>query len=130
MDGHVLVRIDRPQPVDGTADHIEHPPQTGIADRHLDGFARILDRHTPNETVCGIHTNRTNNPIAQVLSHFHNQVVLFIADRRIGYPQGRIDQWQLAFGKLDVYDVTDNLCDPPGIDYFFCHPLNLPYIVY
>ncbi len=106
-----------PQPVNRPSHDIEHAPQGRLSNRHHDRLTSVLCRHTPNQTVRGIHCNCSDNIVAEMLSHLNHQIVRLVVDSGIGDGDSRQDRRELSRLKLNVhtrphhlYDLTYVLC--------------------
>ena len=69
MDGSPLHIRGLRLAVDGVTEHVEHPRDDLLADRHLQGGARVLDRHSSGQTLCG---RQGNSPYPTRIKLCHN----------------------------------------------------------
>ena len=69
-----LVDLDLVPLVDDIAENVEDPAEGRIADRNADRRARVLDVHPAGEPVGGVHGDRTDAIVAEVLLDLGDQV--------------------------------------------------------
>ena len=75
--------VYRPRIVDRFAKDIHDATQGRLADRRADDVAGVDHRCATDKSVRGIHRNRADIVIAQMLSHFQRKVSFLIADGRV-----------------------------------------------
>ncbi len=92
-----------------TADDVEDPPKRGLAHRHHDRLARVRHGHAPDETVGGVHGDRSHSGLTEMLGNLEHEVFLFVRDGRVLHRERVKDRRQLAGRKRDVDNGTDDL---------------------
>ncbi len=107
--GRAALRPDGGAVVDRVADDVEDATEALGPDRHRDGRAGVANGHPAHQAVGGVHGDRANGALAQVLRDLERQVVLRAGDAGVGDLQGVEDLRQLAVGELDVDDRADDL---------------------
>ena len=72
--------------VDRLAEHVEEPAERRLADRHGDRRAGVDDVDAARDAVGGVHGDRADAVVAEVLLHLRDQV-----DRRAPVLLGELD---------------------------------------
>jgi hypothetical protein len=111
MDRVEGLGLDRAGLVDRLADDVDDAAERLRADRHLDVVAGVLHVHAAHEPLGGVHGDRADRVLAEVLRDLEHEIPVEAADRRIRHSQRLIDRRQLAGRELDVDDRTDDLRD-------------------
>ena len=115
MNGHHFFLTHRPQSIHRPADHVEDAAKPGFTHRHHDLFTGIFYPLPSHQTVGHIHGNGPDHIVTQMLGDFNNQIVLFIADCRVGDMKCRIDRRQIALREFYVYNRPHNLRYCPSV---------------
>src|SRR6185437_2141967 len=108
MDWGGHVAADRAALVDRLADHVHDPAERLRADWHADFGAGRANFLTPGEAIRGIHRDRPNNVLAEVLGDLQHEAVAAI----VGLER-REDRRKLAL-EGDVNHGADHLADATG----------------
>ena len=113
MDRPSLFRVHRTvRIVDRLAEHVHHAAERGGPDRHRDWLAQVDRLHPALHAVGRLHRDRAHPRLAEVLLDLADDVDLRLARFSFGLDlNGVIDVRQVAVGKLDVDDRTDDLND-------------------
>jgi hypothetical protein len=74
MDGSPLHIRGLRLSVDGVTEHVEHPRNDLLTDRHLQGGARVLDRHSPGQTLRGRQGNSPYPTRIKLCHHFDDDL--------------------------------------------------------
>jgi len=74
VDRPALGGLDRSEAVDGGADEIEDAAERPLADRHGDRAAGVDDLHAAGQAVRGVHGDRADAIVAEVLLHLRDQL--------------------------------------------------------
>ena len=106
MDCPCFGCFDRALFVYGFADDIDDPSERRIADRNGDRASGVFDRLSPDQTFAGVHGDRPDGVLPQVLRNFEHQPFPLVFGL-----QGIQDFGQVAV-ELNVHDRADNLGDP------------------
>jgi hypothetical protein len=96
--------IDRAALVDGCAQHVHDAAQGGLAHRHRDGGAGVLDHHAATQAVRRTQRDGAHDAVAELLLHLERQ-------RRAVHLQRVVDLGQLVTGELHVDHGADALND-------------------
>ena len=56
------------------SEHVEHAGNDSLADRHLQGMARIVDAHPARQPLRGCQRNTPYPPSIQLLQHFDDDL--------------------------------------------------------
>ena len=62
--------------VDGMSEHVEHAGNDSLADRHLQGMARIVHAHPARQPLGGCQCNTPHAPRIELLQHFDDDLPL------------------------------------------------------
>ena len=89
--------------------HIQNPAQRFPAHGHGDLFSVIIGFHPPDQSVRDIHGHAADDFVAQVLSHFYDQVFLLVIDAGVGNLQRSVDRGKVPSAEFHVYHRSDNL---------------------
>ena len=109
--GRCFLALTGPASSTGCTDDVEDAAERGWTDRHHDGAAGVGDVHAAHEAVGGVHGDGADGRLAEVLRDLEHQVVLLVAEARVGDGKRVQDPRQLAGRELDVDDGTDDLSD-------------------
>jgi len=105
MDGQVLCGHNRSSLIDRFSNDIHNSSERLGADGHHDGVACVADLLASDQTLGGVHSNRSHVVSTQVLGDFENESVVDTVDLK-GVEDGR----EVAL-ELDVDDSSNNLRD-------------------
>jgi hypothetical protein len=133
VDRPTLGDLDGRAVVDRLAEQVEDAPERHLTDRHGDGSAGVDDLHAARQTVGGVHGDRADAVVAEVLLHLADQArgsVLLAGLRDAGIlarrppaqldVDGVVDLGQhvgedgLDHHALDFLDATDVAVDRGG----------------
>ena len=95
--------------VDGLAQQVEQPAQSGLAHGHGDGLAGVDHFHAAGEAVGGVHGHRAHLVVAQVLLHFGDQVDP--ARRGLDVDLEGVVDGRQRLGELHIEHRPDDLYD-------------------
>ena len=73
VDRQALVGLDGALAVDRMAEHVEHPTERGLADRHGDRGAGVDDVEAARQAIGGGHRDRAHPVVAEVLLDLDHQ---------------------------------------------------------
>ena len=80
VDRPALLDLDRRALVDRLAEQVEDAAEDDVADRHRDRAARVDDLDAARQTVGGVHGDRADAIVAEVLLHLAHEVRADAAD--------------------------------------------------
>ena len=100
VDRPALLGLDRLAQVDGLAQQVEDPAQDGLADRDRDRAAGVDHLHAAGEPVGGVHGDRADAVVAEVLLDLEDELARARADALLLLLLGRL-------GPLDLERVVD-----------------------
>src|ERR1700722_9329159 len=122
MNGIVFVSLDWTELVDRLAEHVHHATQHAAANRNGDCFAEVNRFHSADQTFGRLHRDATHPAFTQVARYFRDDVQrLWIIEAFAGDAHRVVNQRQVPFFKLDVYDRPDNFDHPSGFQIARCH---------
>ena len=122
MDRPALLDLDRLALVDRLAEQVEDAPERDVADRHGDRAAGVEDLHAAREAVGGVHGDRADAVVAEVLLHLADEVgagaageLLVLRRVRLALDDDRgVDLGQLV-GEDGLDDDALDLLDPADV---------------
>ena len=77
VNGHILLRVDRPLLVDRLADDVEHTAESGLADGHFNRRARIDGGAAAGHTVGGEQRDAADAVLTYMLHSLHDDLAVF-----------------------------------------------------
>ncbi len=98
VDGRQGRGLDWPGLVDGFADDVEDATERRVADRHPDGPARVEHLEPAHEAIGRVHGDGSDARLAEVLRDLEHEIVLVVAQARIGHREGVQDLGQRPAG--------------------------------
>src|SRR5262249_37288585 len=112
MNRQALLRRHRPVwKIDRLAEHVQHAAERLGPDRHGDRAAEIEGLHAALQTVGGLHRDRADAVLAEVLLDFRHDIDR-AGGRALRFDAERVvDFRQVSRLELDVDDGTDDLDD-------------------
>ncbi|MNV67373.1 hypothetical protein D3C71_1601750 [compost metagenome] len=111
MDRTVFRGLDRTSFVDRLADNVHDTAERARADRRHDRLAGVHDGLTAGQAFGGVHGDRADHVLTQVLGDFENQgegLARLLVDV-LGFQ--RVQDRRQGAGELDVDDGADDLGD-------------------
>jgi len=106
VNGQELVSLDRSSLINGVTSDVQDTTESSRADRNGNRSTSVRSLGATNETLSTVHSNATNDILAQVLSDLEDQLLVVV-----GRLQSVQDRRQLGSVELDVDDGTDDLVD-------------------
>jgi hypothetical protein len=103
VNGKTNIRVDGSSLIDGLTNDVHNATKGSRADGHSDGGTSILDLLATNQTISVVHSNCTDNVVAEVLCNFENQTNVVVVDLE------SVENERNLVGEFNVNDGTDNL---------------------
>ena len=103
MDRAAHVRVDRAALIDWLADDVHDAAKCGRANRHVDRATEVSHRIAANQALGGVHGDRANRVLAEVLGNLEDQAVAVIVGLK------RVENARKLAVELDVDHGADDL---------------------
>ena len=122
MNRIVRGTVDGAKLVDGLAENVHHPAQSGAADRNGDALAHIFRGHAAHHAFDGFHGHRAHAAFAEMLLHFGGDVQrLGNVEAFAGDVHRVVNGREVAGFKLNIENRADDLHDSSDAFTFFGH---------
>ena len=129
MNRSKIFSVDRSETVHGAADNVQNSAETFFADGNGNRSTGVLGGHSSHQTVGDIHSDASDNIIAQMLCDFNNQVILLVVDCGVGNKKRVQNAGKLPFFKSHVNNRTNNLNNLSDIhNYLLANSRNLYFL--
>ena len=81
---------------------------------HRDGFAGVLDRQAPRESIRCVHRDAADGVFTEVHRNFNDQVVFLVVDEGVAHGESGVDVRELSGWKFHIHYGSSDLDDLAG----------------